>query len=515
MKNSSLSKRYASKLFANIIGLFIGVGITFIIPRALGPIDYGNYSFLTASFVSLIGFFTFRTEACFYVRISQRPEDNGLIAFYARIVLLVSGSLLLFVVIIQGLGLTNQLWLDQSMRFIYMGAAFSIFNWLFNITNDMMDAYALTIRAAIFRIIIKAMGLGVIFALYLTDQISLTKYFFYNIVIFVLLIGIYLWNIHKDGIKLNKKWRLSAREYKRYLNEFYFYSRPLYVVAIIGMSISICERWLLQYFGGSNEQGYYGLALQISSICIIFTTSLTSLIMREFSIQHKKNNINEIGRLYKKYIPMLYSVSAFISCFIFMQVDNITRIVGGGEYSGASLTISLMALYPIHQTLGQLNYTLFLSTDRNKLFSKISIIFSIIGLPVIIILLAPIESHGLNLGASGLAIKMLLIQIVAVNIQLYYNASYLSQKYLFYLLHQFGSLLLFVSILIASKYFLSQVSWIDGIEIAELLANGFFYFTVTIAIAYKFPSIIGLRRGEIDKVYRSIIVYLFNKKRYV
>lgn len=43
--SQSLKKRYVAKLFANLIGLGIGLVIAVIIPSELGPKAYGDFSF--------------------------------------------------------------------------------------------------------------------------------------------------------------------------------------------------------------------------------------------------------------------------------------------------------------------------------------------------------------------------------------------------------------------------------------------------------------------------------------
>ena len=82
MPEDSLKKRYLFKLSTNLIGLVTGVGTYAIIPRGLGPILYGNFSFLTNFFQQIVNFFDMGTSMCFYTKLSQRQKEFGLVSFY-------------------------------------------------------------------------------------------------------------------------------------------------------------------------------------------------------------------------------------------------------------------------------------------------------------------------------------------------------------------------------------------------------------------------------------------------
>ena len=55
---------------------------------------------------------------------------------------------------------------------------------------------------------------------------------------------------------------------------------------------------MLQKFAGSVEQGFYGFSYQIGGVCFLFTSAMTPLIIREFSIAFEKHKIQEVARLF-------------------------------------------------------------------------------------------------------------------------------------------------------------------------------------------------------------------------
>jgi len=80
--NDSLKKRYLYKLGANVVSLGINIVTQSIIPRGLGPKFYGDFHFLTNFFQQFVGFFDIGTSLGFYTKLSQRPNEHGLVTFY-------------------------------------------------------------------------------------------------------------------------------------------------------------------------------------------------------------------------------------------------------------------------------------------------------------------------------------------------------------------------------------------------------------------------------------------------
>ena len=79
----TLARRYAFKLLANVASVPVYLAMEAILPRALGPRMYGNYSFATNLFQQLSGFLDMGTSTCFYNALSRRQNETGLIGFYS------------------------------------------------------------------------------------------------------------------------------------------------------------------------------------------------------------------------------------------------------------------------------------------------------------------------------------------------------------------------------------------------------------------------------------------------
>ena len=105
--------------------------------------------------------------------------------------------------------------------------------------------------------------------------------------------------------------------------------------------------------------------------------------------------------------------------------------MGGESFKGAAvIPIALMSLYPIHQTYGQLNSAVYFATGRTKLYRNIGLVIKIFGLFVVYLFLAPKAQLGLNMGSTGLALKMVIVQLVGQNILLWFNTGFLKISFM-------------------------------------------------------------------------------------
>ena len=116
---------------------------------------------------------------------------------------------------------------------------------------------------------------------------SLNLYFHFLQLIFVSSILLIIWFIflNKNNIKpFSKKYSIDKLLAKKYFDELYNYSHPIFVKGIVVFIVGISERWLLQFFGGSEEQGIFSFAFAISSILVLFTTSVSPIFTSDFSV---------------------------------------------------------------------------------------------------------------------------------------------------------------------------------------------------------------------------------------
>ena len=494
----SMKKRYIFKLATNLFGLVTGLATQAIIPRGLGPIAYGNFNFLTNFFQQIFGFLDMGTSVCFYTKLAQRQNDFGLISFYLSFSFLISLVVLAFVAITQACSVYSRVWPDQNISYIYLAAIWGILTWFSSVVfNRMADAYGLTVSSEIARIGQKIFALLLILILYFSHQLNLTSFFIYNYIIMLFLGMLFFSIFEKKGYSMRQSWRLSFGQVRQYFLEFYRYSQPLFIVSIFGLIFNLADRWILQYFSGSTEQGFYGFSSLIGSACFVFTGAMTPLIWRELSVAYGKKDFDQMSHLFKRYFPLLYSIAAILSCFMAIQADKVIQIMGGNQYSGALGSLIVMSFYPIHQTYGQLTGAVCMASGQTLLYSKIAFISALVGVPVGYFLIAPESKMGLNVGATGLAIKMVVMQIIGVNALLYFNCRLLRLNFLHYVSHQVLTVFIFLVFSACAMLFVDRLLVLQHYILINFLFSGIVYLFMIIGLLYYKPYLFGLDRKDI------------------
>ena len=490
----SLRKRYGYKLGANLAGYAIGLVTAGIIPRGLGPKAYGDFSFLTNFFSQVVSFFDMGSSTAFYIKLSQRQREVPLVRFYGLYMMVVGIIVLFLVSLATGCSLQGKLWPEQRIVFIYLSVLWALLNWTGLILNQMTDGYGLTVSAEVNKLWQKIVSVGIIAGLYAAGWITLGTFFAYQFVLQTMMVGFLLWIILKNGIMHDWNMGISRTQIKSYVREFSEYCHPLAVYSMVCLLTGLFDRWILQKMGGSVEQGFYGFAYQIGALCFLFTGAMTPLFMREFSIAAGAKDREKMIALFRRYVPFLYAVTAFFACFVAVQADRVIAILGGKHFHMALLPVVILAFYPLHQTYGQLSGSVFLATGQTKLYRNIGIVSMVAGLPLVFFLVATQRYAGFGLGAVGLAIKMVGIQLLIVNIQLYYNAQYLGLNFMKYVFHQIGCILCLLCVGAGAR-FLGDAMF-RSFAIGGFLAAGCLYSLFVFFLFTKKPIIFGVSQSD-------------------
>lgn len=534
MKEISLARRYAFKLMANLAAVPVYLVMEALLPRALGPATYGNFNFITAQFQQATTFLDMGSSTCLCTALSKRPGEAGLVAFYLRVAILVlcltmlSGLLCLYQpigdVILPGV----PIWLAP------MGALWAYLTWAGRILRGMNDAMGITVASESVRMSFSILGALALLCLFLSGQLNLgllfiQQYFF----LFLPAVG-YAWVMRRawnldhgpeaqkasetndpalssetSGINkgqaghpltLNTLLKLDPERKRAYLKEFKHYSGPLFTLAL-GSALALGgERWLLQIFSGSEAQGFFSLGQKVGMACFLFVSAMTPLFMRELSKAHGQKDFAGMGKLMDRYAPMLYSVAAVLSAFACVEGDFLTQLFGGEKFAAAGPAVQIMALYPIHQAYGQLAGSVFHASADTRTLRNVSLIFMAFGLTVSYFMLAPSDNEivgGLGLGAVGLAIKTVGVQVVSVGALLWVCSRKIHFKLGRNLLHQVFSLSAFLLLSLAART-LSPLLLPGASEQWQLfIVSGMIYGLSCLTAVIICPWLAGLNRADL------------------
>lgn len=492
----SLKKRYLIKLLSSLINGLINIIFIALVPKTLGPTAFGHFSYLQQFFSQIIGLLDAGTSMAFFTKLSSNQKRKELISFYALYMGIVFLLLSAIIYLLQYTPFTATLFPNIPKEYIFIGMGLGFLTWLSQIFIKISDAYTLTVSVELLKTVHKFASLGLLlyFIYYLTFDLS--SYFNFNYIVSILFILLTTLLFIRKKVFSSDLWRQPLHLHQN-IKEFAHYSHPILLFSIVGVGIAMFDIWLLQKTGGSEQTGFYTLAYSIAAVCFLFTGAMTPIITREFSTSFEKNDIESIKKLFQRYIPMLYSVSAFFAIFVSFQSENLILIFTDEKFKNANLALIVIAFYPIHQTYGQLSGSLFFATGNTKLYKNIGLISSLIGLILTFLFL-----YVLQLGALGLAWKMVIVQIIGVNIQLYFNCRFLKIPITSFLKHQFYSILFFTILAFIST---TAVFSID-MPFLNVMLSGTIYILFVIIGGFAFPTIFATTNSEISALFSKMKV---------
>jgi len=513
----SLGRRYTYKLGAGIVGLAAALGTQTIVPRALGPESLGHYAFLTNFFGQLAGMLSIGVSLAFVTKLAARPNEVKLVSFFRYVVIGIGATILLFTAAAFAMRFDHQLWPGERGAYVWMAALLGFGLWSLDSLGGVNDALGFTVPAERTRIATKLTGLLVLAGMFLLGVLTLGSYFAWSIGSVVSLGAFWLRLLHRNPSLRRVPWVLAREDRQRYAREFIAYCGPLAAYAVANSIALLFDRWLLQRFAGAREQGFYGFSYQLGALIFLGTSAIVPLLTREFSVAHGRSDVPRMAQLFKDTLPRLFFVAAFFGAFAAVNARSFVSLFGGTAYAAAAAPVAIMAFYPMHQTYGQVSGGLFYATGRTALYRNIGVTTLLIGIPISFLLFASRDAGGMGLGATALAGKMLVFQIVVVNVQLYFNAKMLKLSLAPFLVHQLLTVAVLVAVALggAGLVWGASGSWraMPQMSAPQLIVAGFLYGVVVLGLVAVFPRLAGLRREELRAIIARMERLLSARRR--
>lgn len=497
IKSAGIRIRFLSTVITNILRMIIAFIAGIVIARTLGPGEYGNFTFLLGSFTSLATLVDMATSSAFYTFVSQRQRGRKFFFYYGSWVLAQLLIILLIVLFLPD-SIREKIWLGHPFSLILL-ALFTSFtmNQLWRFTAQIGESIRDTVGVQIRNLTIAVTYLICVLLLAGLHVVSIKNLFLLNIILYFLFSFLYGWRIYEAGILSRKE----KEDLKDVFREFKSYCFPLVIYTWAGFLYSFADYWLLQKFGGSVQQGYYAIGARFSALSLIATTSMLQVLWKEIAEAHFHGNMERVRLLYQQVSRSLYFIGAVISCIMIPFSQEILALLLGPSYKAAWLPLSLMFLYPVHQAMGQINGTMLYSIGKTKATSAIGLVNMGISIPTAYILLASKSATipGLQLGAFGMALKMVGCQLITVNLMAFWVARYINTT--FDWTHQIHVLLLLLPIGFLSKSFSQHLLslWSFDRYIILVIAVSSIFYLVSVGILIRFfPPIAGLNRDQIN-----------------
>lgn len=509
---SLILKSIKYRLIIAVLGNAVRAAASFsagvLIARGLGAQFFGDFSFLTASFNSLRPLFVLGASTAFFTFIS-RPVPLG-----AHLRIYLGWLTLQFLIVVAVVGIIlpssayDHVWLGYSRPIVLLAfMATFMQSQAWPTVAQIGESKRETLLIQSLSITIALAHLLVIGGLTYSGLISARALFLWIIVQYVIAVfaGSYFLARRPMDAVVDP---IPQESFGSVVQAYFRYCRPLVVSSVAGAAYEFGDRWMLQKFGGSRSQGLYQAAYQFAAISLFATTSILQVFWKELSDAHARGAHDRLLKLYSRVSKSVVLAGATVSGFLVPWSEEIVQAILGPGFRGSGLILGLLFIYPVHQSLGQVTGTLAFATSETATFSKVTVVFTVISLMLSYFLQAPADSMiipGLGLGAIGLAIKTVGLNIVSVNTLGWLMARH--QKWRYEWGYQVIGLGLSLLLGIGAKRLVLLVWHGSPVTIAALtgplLIAGFMVAVGQAAVIYFYPQLIGLTRLELRNYCQS------------
>ena len=449
------------------------------------------------------------TASAFFTFMSQKSRGKKFVASYVAWQFLQFSISLIFIGLIFPNAWINILWLGQQKELVLLAfAAVFMQQQAWQTVIQIGESMRLTYRVQIMNLCLAAAHIILITAMWQLGLMS-PKFIFglitteYIIAILIACKVIPLGQLPDDP--LNGK--ALFKEYRTYCTPLFFYS-------LIGLVYEFADRWLLQNFGGSEEQGFYSIGYHFSVISLLLTGSMFNIFWKEISEAYENKNNERIIHLYQKACCLLYFFAVVISALLIPWSEEITRIALGPAFVQGHLVVSVMFLFSAHRTLGMINGAMLLATGKTRVHLISGGIFMGISIPVSYFIQAPttVALPGLGLGAMGMAVKVIVFNIFMVNTVTWWIGKEFDKK--FDWIYQVAGM--------GGTLFLGWLSYTLAEQLAAGLSLGTYahasigcllYFPMVGVMLWKAPWIAGTSQNEILVTLNQVLKVLGLSKK--
>ena len=496
-----IRNRFLFTIGTNFLRSLLSFTTGVLLARLLGPASYGNMAFLLGSFMGILSLLNMGSSSAFFTFMSQRTRSKRFVwSFFCWIAFQLLATLIVVGLLFPDEWIEN-IWLGQELSLVLLSfVAIFMQGTVWSVIQQAGESQKRTYWVQSIALAVTFIHLVAIVLLWLLGWLGLYAIFLAILIeYFVAAIIVHRKYKYSSDKQFNAIDDTEENTLKKYLN----YCLPLIPYSWITFAYIFIDRWLLQYYNGSVEQAYYAIAAQFAAIALIFTTSIMQIFWKEISEAISEGNDDRVRQLYKKVSRLLFFISAVIAGFLMPISDVIIRNILGENYLGGALTLAIMFIYPVYQSMGQVGGTMLYASEKVSIQSIIGISFMIGSMIVTYWALAPSDAFvpGLGLGSEGLALKMVTMQFIQVNITAYIISRIWYWE--FDWIHQPISLIFCLGLgwivnIMVTGFFSEIFSWF-----ILLLLSGCCYILLIMLLVYMQPWLIDMTRKEIHSIANS------------
>lgn len=503
LNSTSVKTRFLVSVAANGIRSILGFVSGLLIARALSPSGYGDLMFLLGSFAAIRGLLDMGASSAFYTFLSRHTQGRRFYVVYLIWTAFQFFITLALVAAIIPASLFEKVWLGHTREIVLIAfLATFMQQQILQTVSQIGESMRKTVKVQLLTLIVAMFYLAIISILLMYDMLTTENVLFTMTLQSALASLCIYWLLRENHEQPSEK----NASLDQIIMEYWVYCKPLIVLAVITFFYDFADKWMLQKFGGSAQQGFFQIANQFANAILLATTSIVGIFWKEIAHAWEKRDHVRITMLYRKATRGLVMLSAIAAGLVLPWSEQIVTLLLGPMYAESWPVLAIMLLYPIHLPMGIIGGSTLLAVGQTKKHTLICVVGMLASMPLAYFMLAPIMAGGLALGAWGLAIKLVSLNVVTTNIQAVIIARHSHWKY-DWIFQVVG-----IPIMIALGYlvkFLAGLIWnFDVLSLANLLMPVIFasilYALLVIGVLWMLPWLIGLDKDELRAMVKQL-----------
>ena len=348
-------------------------GITFLIGIILAKFmhvsEFGLYSYLVAIFLSIRVLVDASSTDAFLTFLSEKDRDIRYISYFFGWLLLQLLFTVSLIAALIALQLEELVFATEDLELIFLAllATFvqvSIWQAVVNMSESQKKTIA--IQFIWLACVLMYAGSVILFA---TNSSIDIKTVFWTVIFFWCFSSI-------AGLYLYKPTRYeTSTKIRTFVIDYWSYSKPLIILGLAGFLFEFFDRWMLQVWGGSVEQGYYSAAKLFLIPPTILSVSVLKIYWKEVVSLLSQKNHERFVTVYSTLCTLILLICSVYVGLIFPQLQYLISLLLNQTYIDGLLTFYVLLLYSIHQGIGQINSATFLAAKYTYDHSVIGILF--------------------------------------------------------------------------------------------------------------------------------------------
>lgn len=495
---TSTRSRFVFTVLMNLTRTGISFVTTMLVARWLGPSTYGNMAFLLGTFAGLRAALDMGSAAAFFTFLSQAQQSR---TFVRRFFLWMALQFVLpffAICVLLPSAWVARLWHDEPLPLVLVAFAAAFMQGsVWPVVQQACESQRRTYLAQ---------GLGV--SVVVVHLVAVGSLWWFGRLALPVVLGAVAIEYLAAAVVALKVLSfpdpVGHEPLRPFIQRFVTYCLPLVPLAAVSFANEFVDRWMLQQYGGGVQQAFYSVSAQLASIALIATSSILNIFWKEIAEAHHRRDHERTQALYRRVSRLLFFVGATVAGFLMPWSAELLGFILGPAYVGGAAALMVMLLYPVHQTMGQVGATMMYATERVGMQVAIGIGGMLFAMLATYFVLAPPTNAipGLGLASTGLTLKMVGVQVVAVNVLAFAIARI--NKWRFDWTYQPLS----IGLCVGSGWLVHRVAgmamphaWPLPFRVAPA---GVVYCALLLSVICLVPGLVGLTRDEVLRDLRRV-----------